>query len=477
MATIYHGADVSRYQGIINWASYAASKDFVIIKAAGADVGLYVDSQFNNNRTGARAQAGLRIGYYFFGDRRIDPATCANFFINTVGALNSGEILALDIEGANYPNDDWAFTFVTAIYNNYGFYPFCYMSQFSPTSGILAWPTTAPLSPLWMANYGLSSTDFSQTTGNADGNWDTGNVNPRYRILQYTSSGSVAGISTAVDLDTFYSPNNTLNDWNTFGFSAGPPPLVNGSLTVATVTQPTMTYTQPSKQAYLPTETYDQVLFSTKFVTTANITSGSINIPGPSTGLTQYAYPIGNYTFNIDGQSNLNDFGFINAGDFGQYPGVLPTIVVQPIVGSDGSLSFDVSYTPGGAATVKLEINIALMAYPLTTNVNLSTTSQSIARSSAIAEVSPGPYSTYRRISNDLAVGTGSGTYTHGLNTIPNILYWVQDNTGTLEPQPVAWASDGHTSAFGLSMDSTTVYSFVDVANNSKVWLRVYKDN
>src|ERR1700688_75954 len=100
MSTIYHGADVSQFQGNITWSSYAGAKDFVIIKAGGCDAGYYTDSKFSTNQTGARAQSGLRIGYYYFGDRSANSTTAANAFIGILGTLNNGEIVFLDIEGA-----------------------------------------------------------------------------------------------------------------------------------------------------------------------------------------------------------------------------------------------------------------------------------------------------------------------------------------------------------------------------------------
>lgn len=503
MATIYYGTDISRYQSFvgsvytpIDWVAYAAAKSFVIIKAGGGDAngpynppGLYADSQFSTNRTGARAQAGLKIGYYFYGDRRIDAASSANYFISILGSLNNYEILALDIEGIQYPEDDWAFTFVTAVYNAFGFYPFVYMSQFSPTSTTLAWGITNAYSPLWMANYGLASTDFSRTTGNADAIWGQEPA-PNYHILQYSSSGSVAGIShVPVDLDTFYSPNNTLADWNTFGYGGGvnppgppppppPSPTVPGTLTVASVSGPAISYTQPAKQTVnLPTESYDQVLFSTTYNTSVTSSSWPVTVNYPNTGLSQYAYPIGNYRYSINGDSNLNDYGFINAGDYGQFPGTLPTVVVQPIVSSSGGLSFIVTVNNlSGSVTVSLSLNIALLAYPNTTNVPLATVQQQVARSNAIAKIALSAYSTYRRIYSDSSVGTSTTTVAHKQNTIPNILYWGQDTTGTIEPQPVTWGSGGHTTALGISMDATNIYFYVDAAN-TKCWFRIFKDN
>src|SRR5262249_59097656 len=62
--------------------------------------------------------------------------------------------------------------------------------------------------PLWVANYGVTCpsmpTSFSE-----------------WKFWQYTDSGSVSGISGAVDLDQF---NGTLGDLMAFANPTGPPP-------------------------------------------------------------------------------------------------------------------------------------------------------------------------------------------------------------------------------------------------------------
>lgn len=478
MATIYYGADVSSYQGTITWSTYAANKDFVIIKAGGADSGLYTDSKFSANRTGARAQSGLKIGYYFFGDRTVNATTAANYFISILGSLNTGEILVLDIEGANYPQDDWAYTFVTTVYNYYGFYPFVYMSQFSPTSTSLSWPATNPLAPFWMANYSLSATDFSETTGNADSTWGS-LAAPNYRILQYSDVGSIPGISGSVDLDSFYSPNSNLNtDWNALGYGGGSTP---GSLTYATVTNPTMTYTQPLEQTVVvPTNSYDRVIYSNTWSYTATESSWPVSIAAPATGLTEYAYPVGYFSYSLSsGGSGTSDFGSFQTGlgGYGQFPGDLPLVFVQPYINSSGTLYFDATYTPGGSQTIDFTFYYALMAYPNGTTAPIPSTTPTEAFANAFLSNSK-QYSTYRRIDVDKQFGTGNTTYAHGLGVVPNVLYWGQDTGNNIEAQMNTWASSGSFSnSFGIALDSTNVYAYVDSSLNNYGWLRLYKDN
>lgn len=62
------GIDVSRWQGDFDFEkAKAEGVKFVIIKAGGADDGLYKDSKFEANYKNAKA-AGLGVGVYFFGN-------------------------------------------------------------------------------------------------------------------------------------------------------------------------------------------------------------------------------------------------------------------------------------------------------------------------------------------------------------------------------------------------------------------------
>ena len=480
MSTIYYGADVSQYQGTINWSSYASAKSFVIIKAGGCDAGYYQDSKFTTNQTGARGQSGLRIGYYYFGDRTADAVTAANSFIGILGSLNNGEILVLDIEGANYPQDGWAYDFVTTVHSYYGFYPFVYMSQFSPTSGSLNWPTTNPLSPFWMANYGLSATDFSETTGNADSTWGS-LASPNYRILQYSSTGSVSGISGNVDLDSFYSPNSALTDWDALGYGGGSLPT-HGMWTQNSAIYLTPTFTQPLQQTLVvPKNNYDKVIFSTTWSDSVTASSWPQTRTGPTTNIGQTAYPVGQYQYTVGGGGNgaWNDFSFIySASDLGTYIGEIPPVVIQPIVSNTGALSFDVSVTTGsGSQTVDYTVQIALLLSYTPKALPMTSLTQKTAFANVVPSALPA-YGVYRRIATDTLVsGTGAHTIAHNQSTIPNVIAFPQDSTGDCFINPSAWQDTGAvTTAFGLSMDSTNLYFNIDT-NLTGAFYRVYSDN
>jgi GH25 family lysozyme M1 (1,4-beta-N-acetylmuramidase) len=60
------GIDVSKWQGVINWAKVAADGvQFAILKAGGSDCGFYTDKNFLINAIGAASNC-IHIGAYYF---------------------------------------------------------------------------------------------------------------------------------------------------------------------------------------------------------------------------------------------------------------------------------------------------------------------------------------------------------------------------------------------------------------------------
>ncbi len=459
----------------------AAHTSFAFIKAAGNDAGLYTDAFFTANRSGSRA-SGIKRAFYFFTSQTSfvgrNGVTDANYFISVVGALQVGEIVVLDFDstGGSYSGgmDTYSYDFCSTLKNFYGFNPTFYTSLSLAQTG-LGWQTTSGITWLWAAFYNGNPNDWGRSVSAWSGN------TPNYQWHQYNDNGNPVAYGasgSAIDLDSFYSPSGNLSDWDTFGAGGAPS---SGTLTFATVTNPTMTYTTPAKHTLItPEDEYDQVLFSDIFKTTISSSSWPQSITRPTTNIDQYAYPIGNFDAVVNGVDiGTNDFGSIDIseGGFGQFPGQLPAVLVQPIVQSDGSISFDVSYTPGGSATINLTINFALMAYPNAINFTLSKVLQSVAYANVVPN-EKGVYSTYRRIATDSSVGAGLITVPHGQSSIPNLLFWLLDNTGSIESQPSVWSSTGNLADhFGLAMDNTNIYFFVDNVNNQRCYYRVYKDN
>lgn len=105
MATF--GIDVSRWQGQFNFAqAKKEGVEFVIIKAGGADGGLYADHMFLTNYNNAKA-AGLKVGvYYFFDAYNTTQATQqADHFLSLIRGKKFEYPVFADVEAnmANQP--------------------------------------------------------------------------------------------------------------------------------------------------------------------------------------------------------------------------------------------------------------------------------------------------------------------------------------------------------------------------------------
>lgn len=193
------GIDVSKWQGDINWAEVAAAGvEFVIIRCGyrGSSSGcLVVDPYFIENIEGAKA-AGLDVGVYFFTQainevEAVEEASmvvslCENYdldypvFIDTEGAGGNGRADGLDAETRTLVCEAFCETVQSAGYHA-GVYASrnWYYNQLEDErlSTYVLWVAEYREEPLYTGNYSL---------------W------------QYTSSGSVNGINTRVDLNISY---------------------------------------------------------------------------------------------------------------------------------------------------------------------------------------------------------------------------------------------------------------------------------
>ena len=190
------GIDVSTHQGLIDWQQVAAAGvQFAILRAGyrGATVGeLYEDEQFRYNLEQARA-AGLQIGVYFFSQAR-DEAE-AREEAEYVCTLLRGERLDLPVffdwetvdgsERVSHPSEidmtACAIAFCETVEAR-GFDAGVYFNQ---TYG------NHYLELAKLQDYMLWLAEYNDTPGFAY----------TFDCLQYTDSGTVAGIEGSVDLD------------------------------------------------------------------------------------------------------------------------------------------------------------------------------------------------------------------------------------------------------------------------------------
>src|ERR1039458_1239892 len=184
------GVDVSVFQGTINWDVLNTVAQFVIIRAT---YGTITDSQFKRNQSEARrvqASAGpLGIGYYSYGyPTLLDGITSANYFVDTLGPLQEGEVLALDLEGNIGPNPvAWSLQFLQQVEARTGVKAGIYFNQ-SEKSGYNWAPVVAGNYALWEAQY-----SGDRTTMPNPAPW------PVLFMRQWSSTDPIAGISGLVD--------------------------------------------------------------------------------------------------------------------------------------------------------------------------------------------------------------------------------------------------------------------------------------
>ena len=192
------GIDVSKWNGSIDWAQVKNSGvSYVIIRCGyrGSSTGALIeDPKFRTNIKGATA-AGLKVGVYFFTQAVTDVEAVeeASMVISLIKGYNISCPVFLDVEAAHGRADGISVATRTAVCK-----AFCAtIKNAGYTAGIYANKTwlnsyidTTSLTgyKIWLAQYAATPT-YSRT---------------RYDMWQYSSKGSVAGISGRVDMNISY---------------------------------------------------------------------------------------------------------------------------------------------------------------------------------------------------------------------------------------------------------------------------------
>ena len=196
------GIDVSSYQGTIDWQAVANSGvKFAMIRVGNVKYGL--DSNFTTNVIGANA-AGIRVGVYCYSYalNTAEAAADAQLVVQACAGLPISFPVAIDIEDSSQQSLSTAEqqaivnTFCSIVYAA-GYTPmvYSYRSWFETRLGATAWDQ-------WVANY---STSIGYTG----------------TIWQYTSSGTVSGISSNVDMNYCLKDYYTLIPANGFSEQGG----------------------------------------------------------------------------------------------------------------------------------------------------------------------------------------------------------------------------------------------------------------
>jgi lysozyme len=198
--TYLRGIDVSHWQGTINWTSVKdAGYTFAFCKAT---EGLtFKDPRFAANWSGMKA-VGLIRGAYHFGRPGKDPVAQADFFVNTVRPVSGDLQLVLDLEATDgkTPAQVWAWTqaFHGRVKSRTGRPGIIYTGYYFWRDSV-GNPTNNLNCPLWLAYWGTGNPDDFVPQA-----WS------KWSFWQYSSTGSVPGISGNVDLDNFSSSLETL---------------------------------------------------------------------------------------------------------------------------------------------------------------------------------------------------------------------------------------------------------------------------
>jgi len=198
------GIDISHWNRTIDWAKVKKDGvEFAFMKATESTN--FTDSMFAINQQRSR-DAGLIVGYYHFA-RGGNYKKEADHFLETIGEIKKGELIALDYEINNLVNPaEWCEKWLSYVESKVGFKPMLYTYH-----SLLKYYNWKKVSDgnfgLWAARYGLQEQKPNDKYRPATGSW------PFYAIWQYSSRGRVDGISGNVDLNTTDMNKETLTKY------------------------------------------------------------------------------------------------------------------------------------------------------------------------------------------------------------------------------------------------------------------------
>lgn len=201
------GIDVSKWQnqkGAINWNAVRNSGvEFVFIRAAyrGTDSGSIQPDPYVTENVNGAINAGIRVGLYVFSQALSDKEAVeeANYLVNIAQNYNITMPLVFDYEfnkrltpatAGNSTSKCLAFCQTVA---NRGYVP-CVYANLSTLTGYINAGSISDKYPIWLARYN------SYAGNDVD-----------YTFWQYTSKGSVSGISGDVDCNYWYPPKKTIS--------------------------------------------------------------------------------------------------------------------------------------------------------------------------------------------------------------------------------------------------------------------------
>lgn len=184
------GIDVSKWQGKIHWEAVKNDDiQFVMMRATYGSSN--VDPMFEDNYEGAKAN-GVAVGvyHYSYATTAAKALTEVKFLISKIKGKQFEYPVCIDIEDSSQSSlskdslNDIIFTYIDQL-KNAGYYPMIYTNK----SWFVSKLNDTKLSNIdhWLAEWG-SSISYTGKVG----------------IWQYSSSGTISGISAKVDMDISY---------------------------------------------------------------------------------------------------------------------------------------------------------------------------------------------------------------------------------------------------------------------------------
>jgi GH25 family lysozyme M1 (1,4-beta-N-acetylmuramidase) len=191
LLTSGYGIDVSKWQGSIDWAQASSAVSFAIIRAGfrGSNGGISVDSYAGTNITNAKAN-GVKVGLYFYSRavnevQAVEEASVAISIARQYGGISLPIYIDMEADEqkslSTAERDAIVLAFCATV-KNAGYQAGVYANKNWLTNYLT--PSSYTGYSIWCAQYNTSCT-----------------YGGRYDIWQYTSKGSIPGISGNVDLD------------------------------------------------------------------------------------------------------------------------------------------------------------------------------------------------------------------------------------------------------------------------------------
>lgn len=186
------GCDVASYQGNPNWDAVKASGIAFAFSKVTEDTG-YTNPTFRRNWSEMKRVGIIRGAYHFARPEVNDAKGEADYFLDQIdaaGGLQTGDMLALDLEAGAGDLGPWTLAFLRHCEARAGFKPLIYTGTwFSGPHNLAAYPD--------LGQYGLWLAAYQSTMPAAPPPWTT------VAFWQYSDKGQVPGINGDVDLNVF----------------------------------------------------------------------------------------------------------------------------------------------------------------------------------------------------------------------------------------------------------------------------------